>query len=131
MAILDTDILIPYLRNDSKIKTKITELLEKGTILETTSINVAELYLGAYLSNKVKDNLYAVDQLISKLKILYFEGIHGKIYGKMRAELQKKGDLINELDIFIASIALDYDSKLITRNIKHFEKINGLKVEKW
>jgi predicted nucleic-acid-binding protein len=42
MVLLDTDILIPYLRNDPSIKKKISELLDRNILLSTTSINVAE-----------------------------------------------------------------------------------------
>ena len=60
MVLLDTDILIPYLRNDPSIKKKISELLNRSILLSTTSINVAELYFGAYLSEKIKENLTSV-----------------------------------------------------------------------
>jgi len=61
MVLLDTDILIPYLRNDPSIKKKISELLNRNILLSTTSINVAELYFGAYLSEKIKENLTSVN----------------------------------------------------------------------
>ncbi|HEY0089460.1 MAG TPA: hypothetical protein VGB37_11495 [Candidatus Lokiarchaeia archaeon] len=60
MVLLDTDILILYLRNDLSIK-KNSELLNRNILLSTTSINVAELYLGAYLSEKIKENLTSVN----------------------------------------------------------------------
>ena len=131
MVLLDTDILIPYLRNDPIIKKKISEQLNKNILLSTTSINVAELYFGAYLSEKTKENLSSVKKLISKLDIISFNQLHGRIYGEIRAKLQKQGELINELDIFIAAICLEKDITLITRNIKHFEKVNELKIEVW
>ena len=49
MVLLDTDILIPYLRKDVKIKNKVSDLISRNLLLSTTTINVAELYLGAYL----------------------------------------------------------------------------------
>ncbi len=131
MVLLDSDILIPYLRKDVSIKSKITDLLQKNILLSTTSVNVAELYFGAYLSEKKKENIEAVQKLIFKLNIINFEADHGKIYGQIRASLQQKGELISELDMFIASVALEKDITLITRNIKHFEKIQGLKLEEW
>ncbi len=94
MVLLDSDILIPYLRNDETIKKKVSNLLQKNILLSSTSINVAELYFGAYLSEKKKDNLDAVQKLISKLNIINFEADHGKIYGQIRASLQQKGELI-------------------------------------
>jgi predicted nucleic acid-binding protein len=123
--------LIPYLRKDAKIKNKVSDLISRNIILSTTSINVAELYLGAYLSKKKNENLNSVEELISRLDIITFITDHGRIYGELKAKLQKRGTIINELDIFIAAIVLERDTTLITRNLRHFEKISGLKIEKW
>lgn len=91
MVLLDTDILIPFLRNDQTIKKKISDLIHnKHVSLSTTSINVAELYLGAYLSEKTKQNLSSVEKLISTLDIISFKTIHGKIYGELKSTLQKQ-----------------------------------------
>jgi tRNA(fMet)-specific endonuclease VapC len=131
MVLLDTDILIKFLRNDPSAKNKISELLERHLILSTTSINAAELYYGAYLSKNKEENLNAVKQLNSKLDIIPFKQVHGEIYGEIRADLQKKGELINELDVFIASITIERDITLITRNLKHYKKIDKLQIEVW
>ena len=131
MVLLDTDILIQFLRNDEDAKEKISRLLESYQLLSTSSINVAELYFGAYLSENKEVNINAVNQLLSKLVKYPFDIIDGKIYGEIRASLKRKGELINELDIFIASIAIEKDITLITRNIKHYEKVHKVQVETW
>ena len=64
MVVLDTDILIGFLRNNKEAVSKISELLAKHVILFTTSINTAELYFGAYLSEKTKENLETLEKLI-------------------------------------------------------------------
>lgn len=131
MVLLDTDILIQFLRNDEDAKEKISRLLESYQLLSTSSINVAELYFGAYLSENKEENINAVNKLLSKLVIYPFDINDGKIYGEIRASLKRKGELINELDIFIASIAIEKDITLITRNIKHYEKVHKVQVETW
>ena len=131
MNALDTDLLISFLRNNEAAKEFISELLNNHILLCTTSINAAELYFGANLSNRKKENLNAVESLLSKLKIFPFTQDSGKIYGELRTDLQKKGEIINELDLFIAAIVIDNDLKLITKNVNHFEKIHKLKVESW
>lgn len=131
MVLLDTDILIKFLRKDPSAVKKLSKLIEHHLIISTTSINIAELYFGAYLSEKKEENLNAVKELILNLEAISFNQNHSEIYGEIRANLQKKGELINELDIFIASIAIERDIKLITRNIKHYEKIDKLQIESW
>ena len=131
MVLLDTGLLIGLLRNNEEAVNKISSLLGRHIILFTTSINAAELYFGAYLSEKAQDNIETVERLFKTINIIPFELIHGQIYGEIRSELQKKGEIINELDVFIASIALEKDLPIITRNTKHFERIIKLKVESW
>ncbi|MBW1715144.1 MAG: hypothetical protein JRJ77_04850 [Deltaproteobacteria bacterium] len=45
--------------------------------------------------------------------------------------LKKQGNLIEDADILMASIAIVEDLVLITNNIKHFERIEGLATENW
>jgi len=52
-------------------------------------------------------------------------------YGKIRAELEKKGIPIGPLDMLIASHAKSLDVVLVTNNMKEFESIAGLKIENW
>jgi tRNA(fMet)-specific endonuclease VapC len=52
-------------------------------------------------------------------------------YGKIRAELEKKGVPIEPLDMLIASHAKSLDVILVTNNVREFERISGLKTENW
>ena len=131
MVLLDTDILIGILRDNKEAVSKISKLLAKHVILFTTSINTAELYFGAHLSEKSQENLEAVEKLTKTINIIPFELNHSKIYGEVRSDLQKKGEIINELDIFIATIAIEKDLPIISRNTKHFDKILKLTVDTW
>lgn len=49
------------------------------------------------------------------------------IYQTLRAA----GRLLEDADIFIAAIAMVRDATLVTRNLKHFERIEGLRLESW
>lgn len=131
MIVLDSDILIGFLRNIDEAVGKITEFINNQILICTTSINAAELYFGANLSGKKDENLKSVENLLSKLEIFPFTANSGKIYGDIRANLQREGEMINELDIFIAAIVKENNMKLITKNVRHFEKINNLKIESW
>lgn len=42
-----------------------------------------------------------------------------------------KGRQIEDADIFIAAIALINDCTLVTANVRHFERVEGLKVTNW
>ena len=47
------------------------------------------------------------------------------------ADLRRKGTPLEDADILVAGIALAQDAVLITRNLKHFRRIGGLRLESW
>ena len=52
-------------------------------------------------------------------------------YGQISAELRAKGEPIGIIDELIASIAINQEDTLITRNIRHYEKIPRVKLQNW
>jgi len=47
------------------------------------------------------------------------------------SELKERGELIGDIDTLVASIALANNEKLITRNIKHYNRLRELEIESW
>ncbi|MBW1853976.1 MAG: type II toxin-antitoxin system VapC family toxin, partial [Deltaproteobacteria bacterium] len=98
----------------------------------TTSINVSEIYFGAYRSKNSKKILKAYeDKVFPNLNILPFDTESGKIYGRLKARLEKKGLSKSEPDLRIASIAIQHNMILVTGNTRHFMGIPGLNIEDW
>jgi len=54
-----------------------------------------------------------------------------EIYGRLRADLERRGVPLNDTDLMIASIALRHDLTLVTGNPRHFSRLPGLKLENW
>ncbi len=52
-------------------------------------------------------------------------------YGPLRAQLEARGEPLDEPDLRIASIALDRDLTLVTANLRHFNRVPDLRVENW
>nr|CBH37150.1 conserved hypothetical protein [uncultured archaeon] len=120
MVCLETDFLIALIRKDKYALKKLRNLLAEGERITTTPINASELFKGAYLSERVDDNLKAVSGILDRLKLLDFTFRAAKHYGEIYSELKEKGELIGDMAILVASITLASNEKLITRNIKHF-----------
>ncbi len=123
---LDTDILIDFLRGKRKIVETIERLEEEHELL-TTSINVFELYYGAYRTGRDR-NVKAVDELAERLEILKLTEQSAKISGEMLAELESDGKAIDFRDILIAGIVMENDVTLFTGNKRHFQRVKGLKL---
>ncbi|MCH8292089.1 PIN domain-containing protein [Candidatus Poribacteria bacterium] len=128
--LIDTDIIIYWLaKKYPQIHQKMTQIDESQIFL--SSVTVAELYFGAYNSSKPDENCELLDELTSELKIISFDGKAGVIFGKVKADLKKKGEIVSDSDLFIASTAISQNLTLVTNNERHFRRIDGLKIENW
>jgi len=131
MPILDTDILIDYLRKKPEAIKTIANLEKLKTSLRTTVFNVGELYKGAFLSSNVPKSLRGIQTLLRKLEIIYFEFEDAQTYGQISAELRKAGEPSGDFDELIASIVITRNETLITRNIRHYDKIPRISLQNW
>jgi len=132
MYLFDTDCLSNILKKaPSPLLIKKLESLPKD-LQFTTSINVSEIYFGAYRSRNQEKILKAYeDKVFPNVNILPFDTESGKIYGRMKALLEKRGLSKSEPDLRIAAIAIQHDMILVTGNKRHFMNIPGLNIEDW
>ncbi len=95
----------------------------------TSTIVVAELYKGAYRSDKASQLITKIQQIIlPQVTILSFDLKTAEIYGRISAELEKKGQSLAHPDLQIAATALQHRLELVTRNLKHFGRVPGLHI---
>jgi tRNA(fMet)-specific endonuclease VapC len=127
MNLLDTDHCIAILRRQLDLG----EHVSPDEELATTAISVAELTHGANRSQHRDDNLARLEVLLSALVILPFDEPAGWRFGTLKAELESKGEPLDNLDLQIASIAIETNSLLLTNNTKHFKRISGLRLMNW
>jgi len=52
-------------------------------------------------------------------------------FGSIKIKLQESGKIIADMDLIIASTALNWNYTLVTNNTKHFINIKGLLLENW
>ena len=53
----------------------------------------------------------------------------GRLFGRERRRLDEIGQPLGPLDLMIAATALRHDLTLLTNNRRHFERIDGLRIE--
>ena len=133
MYLLDTDILSNLLRRapSTALVTKLASVPPEQQF--TSSITLGEMVYGAYrLKERAGVLLQRLDEtLLPNLPILPFDASAARRYGEVRAELERRGTLIGDADLRLASIALTHDLAVVTANVRHFQKVPGLAVENW
>ena len=63
--------------------------------------------------------------------VIPFDEKAAEAYGPLRAELERRGQRLDGPDLRIAAIALSRDLTLVTGNVRHFERVPGLRIENW
>ncbi|MDR0684136.1 MAG: type II toxin-antitoxin system VapC family toxin [Spirochaetaceae bacterium] len=130
MYLLDTNICI-YIANKHPLE--ILNRLEKyqASEIKISSITVAEMEYGASESTYRERNREALMNFLSPFEIINFDSMDAEIYGIIRAELERNGNIIGPYDMQLAAQALRADYVFVTNNIREFKKIKKLKIENW
>lgn len=127
--LLDTDTIVHMLRGNRAVADRIRTVGDDH--VATTTINLAELYSGAFNSRHIDDNVNTVDAFRRTTRVFGFDSRAAVIFGKIKAALKRERNLLNDSDLFIAAVALSTDAVLVTSNVRHFRRIEGLAWENW
>ncbi|MBG1267092.1 type II toxin-antitoxin system VapC family toxin [Nostoc sp. WHI] len=127
--LLDTDTCIYWLNGRQPVRDKLLAVGWDEVCI--CVITAAELYYGAYNSNRLSENLANTERFIQNLSVVSLTDPALRKYGELKAELRRIGQTIAEFDLLIASVALVEHYTLVTNNIRHYERLNGLKLENW
>lgn len=134
MILVDSTFLIDTLRKKSDIKSFLAA--HPDEILFTTEFNVFELYLGLYSSKILEKNvdlmkkrIQRLEELISRLQILPFGRKEAIKSAEILGLLTRSGQKIEFRDGIVAGIALANGiTKILTRNMDHFNRIQDLAI---
>ena len=128
---LDTNICIYMINKKPVSYIKKLELLDQQKhIIAISSIVLAELQYGVANSIHKEQNQINLDNVLSKLEVMDFSASCAFFYGEIRTKL-KKGAIIGNNDLLIASYAVCKQAILVTNNESEFSRIQNLKLENW
>ena len=94
-------------------------------------VTLAELEFGVAKSQHLENNQAALDEFVLPLEIANFDRETARVYGRVRAMLEKKGTPIGSLDTMIGAHALSLGVTLATNNTREFSRIKELTVVNW
>ncbi len=125
----DTSFIIDVMNKDEAALQKLQALTSKGESLLLSTITIFELHSGIGQSKRQIEEKRKVLEVTSNQIILPFDVVAAEKAGEIDGFLIVSGKMIDEADSMIAGIALVNGETVLTRNIKDFERIAGLKIE--
>ena len=130
MYLLDTNICIYIINEHPK---KVIERMKtlKPDQIKLSAISLGELEYGVSKSKYRGKNRDALVNFVSAFDIIPFEDEAAEVFGLIRVDLEKRGQIIGAYDMQIAAQAISKKLILVTNNESEFSRVNGLKLENW
>ena len=130
--LLDTNVLSEVIRKDPN-----RGLLQRlGTVAQrdavTSVVCVAELRHGAArVAHGARLWERITSEVLSRVSILPLGEAEAIRAGDLLATLEARGEPIGMEDVWIGATALEHRLTVVTRNLRHFQRIPGLESESW
>lgn len=123
--LLDTNVIVDHFRGRKPILQKI---VTSGAAISI--ITMGELLYGTYKSDNKTESLKIVQSFIknSIIQVLPVAKDHIVEFARLKSLLEDKGKCLDDFNLLIAAAALIHDLTLVTRDIKHFGRIPGIKI---
>ncbi|MCL8266056.1 type II toxin-antitoxin system VapC family toxin [Leptospira weilii] len=130
MYLLDSNICIFLIKKKNTILLEnLKKKLNKGIFI--SSLTIAELEFGIQKSEFKERNKVALIEFLTIFDILSFSDKDAESYGLIRANLERKGNIIGSIDMLLAAQAIANNYIFVTNNTKEFKRIKDLKIEDW
>ena len=136
MIVLDTDTLSLYFNNHLRVVRRLEAASEEPAASIVSRIEVLQGRFSSILKAanaeellRFQDRLLKADRDLSRFLIVPFDNGAAREFDRLRQN--KKLGKMGRNDLLIACIALANQAILVTRNVRDFQDVPGLKVENW
>lgn len=128
MKVLDTDTCIEILRGNQSVLAR--REAERDDVA-TTWITACALAYGAANSSYPEQNRELVKAFLATLPVLSLSEDSAFLFGSQKARLRRAAITVADADLMIAAIAIVHGAMLVTGNLRHYNRIDGLSLEDW
>lgn len=129
MYLLDTDTIIHILKGNPAAEANLKRHLHDS--IKIGVITLMEAHYGAYKSQKVTSNLAKIKALENALEIVLIGEEITELFGREKARLEKMGTPLDDFDLILGCCGLAHNLTLVTNNVRHFKRIEGLQITNW
>lgn len=127
--ILDTSFLIDLMDGDDDAKERKDRLLREHEAFKVSTATIFELWTGIYACVESGEEKSKVLNALAGIDVVNATKAVAEKAGEIHGTLIKEGKVIDNMDALIASSAILENEPVLTRNVKDFGKVKGLRVE--
>ena len=122
----DSDWIIAHLRGVNAVTERLLQLRPDGIGLSI--ISVAAIYDGLVARQNRGQEAAFQSFLASDVTVLDIDEGICWIFAEERVRLRRAGTPIGDLDLFIAATAVKHGLIVLTNNVQHFRRVEGLEI---
>lgn len=123
LVLVDTSILIDFFRKSDKANSRLMKLAKEGFSFCISAITEFEIYTGT-----TPNQTAYWEEFLFKTQVLAFDKEIARTAVEINKALKKQSKVISMADLFIAATAVHYSLPIATLNVKHFERVDELKL---
>lgn len=129
MYALDTNTVLDYFRGRGNVAARMLATPPGEVVLP--AIVAYEVWVGVLGSQNARRRQEQYEQFLAAIEVLPFDSVAGRRAAELRQALERRGEGIGPLDTLIAATALAHNATLVTRNLREFGRVQGLKLVDW
>jgi tRNA(fMet)-specific endonuclease VapC len=129
-SLVDTDILSFYFKQDPQIVRAVAKYLSRFDQLNISLVTYYEVIAGLKFKG-AQQQLRLFEDFVREHQVIGVTRRSAVISGEIYASLRRKGIIIGASNTLIAGTAIENNLSLVTNNRRHFELIDGLKIDNW
>ena len=132
-SLIDTSIFIAAERGDPALRSTLAALVPEEGDLFISAVTVFELLHGVHRATPEKRATREayVENVLQTFPILVFDEPAARIFASIDAALSAAGNRLPVEDLMIAATALASGHEVITRDLRSFPRVPGLKWNSW
>jgi predicted nucleic acid-binding protein len=126
MYLVDTDWVADFLKDREPAQNVFRALAPDGFAISL--ITYGEIQEGILYGQNIRVHAHGFRQFLRWVRVLPLTRTTMRHFARIRGELRARGQLIGDMDLLIAATALNYRLTLLTRNVRHFERVPDLQI---
>lgn len=129
--LLDTGIASDFINSRRGVRQHVQEEVRRGNRIGICVPVLGELYFGVENSATRDKNLQVLLRALGHLTVWPYTNDAAEEYGRVSAELRRRGRPIQQVDVMVAAIALTLGNCTVVTTDTDFAAVPGLRIENW
>lgn len=129
--LLDTGIASDFINHRRGVRERAEQETRRGNRIGISAVVLAELLHGVEKSRTRDENLKRLYRALPSLRIWSFDEPAAEVCGRLLAELDRMGRIMQVPDVMIAAVALSRGNTTVVSKDSDLSAVPGLDVENW